>query len=60
MLYINYRCPDSKLVETIEDISNLPRKEWISLVAEYQKISFNYYASVRASKQFYNDKKANK
>ena len=57
MRYINYR-NDDNTIETIEDFGllvkgNLDRRTRQNILDEYQLISTNYYASQRASKDYY-------
>lgn len=65
--YINHR-NDDNTIETIEDFGlvikgNLDRRTRQNILNEYQLISPNYYASQRASKDYYQslkDKALNK
>ena len=55
--YINYKNDDGT-VETVEDFGlivkgNLDRRTRQNILNEYQMISNNYYASRRASKDYY-------
>ena len=55
--YINYKNDDGT-VETVEDFGlivkgNLDRRTRQNILKEYQLISNNYYASRRASKDYY-------
>ena len=55
--YINYKNDDGT-VETVEDFGliikgNLDRRTRQKILKEYQLISNNYYASRRASKDYY-------
>lgn len=55
--YINYR-NDDNTIETIEDFGliikgNIDRRTRQNILNEYQSISPNYYASQRASKDYY-------
>lgn len=55
--YINYRNDDGT-IETVEDFGliikgNLDRRSRQNILDEYQMISPNYYASQRASKDYY-------
>ena len=55
--YINHRNDDGT-IETIEDFGlivkgNLDRRTRQNILNEYQLISHNYYASQRASKDYY-------
>ena len=55
--YINYKNEDGT-VETVEDFGlivkgNLDRRTRRKILNEYQMISNNYYASRRASKDYY-------
>ena len=55
--YINYKNEDGT-VETVEDFGlivkgNLDRRTRQKILKEYQLISNNYYASRRASKDYY-------
>lgn len=55
--YINYRNDDGT-IETVEDFGliikgNLDRRSRQNILDEYQLISPNYYASQRASKDYY-------
>lgn len=55
MNYINYRNDDGT-IETIEDMRELSLTDKRYLIAEYAKVSANYYASSRATKDFYASK----
>lgn len=55
--YINYRNDDGT-IETVEDFGlvikgNLDRRTRQNILNEYQLINPNYYASQRASKDYY-------
>ena len=55
--YINYKNDDGT-IETVEDFGliikgNLDRRSRQNILNEYQMISPNYYASQRASKDYY-------
>ena len=55
--YINYKNDDGT-IETVEDFGliikgNLDRRSRQNILDEYQLISPNYYASQRASKDYY-------
>lgn len=55
--YINYKNDDGT-IETVEDFGliikgNLDRRTRQNILNEYQLISHNYYASQRASKDYY-------
>lgn len=52
MNYINYRNDDGK-IEMIEDMRGMSKKDKLALIAEYQLISSNYYASSRTCKAYY-------
>lgn len=57
MRFINYRNDDGT-IETVEDFGlvikgNLDRRTRQNILNEYQLISNNYYASQRASKDYY-------
>lgn len=52
--YINFKCPYNG-IETIE--GPIPLKDARELIAEYKRVSPNYYISSRATKQFYIESK---
>ena len=51
MYYINYKCPYTGQIETIED--RIPLNEARVLIKEYKLVSSGYYLSSRATKQHY-------
>ena len=51
MNYINYSGGHG--VETVEDMRGMSRAEKIALIKDYRLVSGNYYASSRATKDFY-------
>lgn len=52
MNYINYRNDDGT-IEMVEDMRGMSKKDKLALIAEYQLISANYYASSRTCKEYY-------
>ena len=59
MKYINHKL--NGFIETVEDMRGMSKADKIALIKDYQLVSGNYYASSRASKDFYaNNKQGDK
>jgi len=58
MLYINYKNEDGT-IETAEDMRGMSKADKKELINNYNMLD-GYYASTRASKEFYTDKKDKK
>ena len=51
MNYINHKL--NGFIETVEDMRGMNKADKLALIKEYRLVSGNYYASSRASKDFY-------
>lgn len=51
MNYINHKL--NGFIETVEDMRGMSKADKVALIKDYQLVSGNYYASSRASKDFY-------
>lgn len=55
MNYINHKL--NGFIETVEDMRGMSKADKLALIKDYRLVSNNYYASQRASKDFYTTKK---
>lgn len=51
MKYINHK--SNGFIETVEDMRGMSKADKLALIKDYRLVSGNYYASSRASKDFY-------
>lgn len=62
MRYINFKCPDTGTIETLEDCKGMTRSEKTFLLGEYKVNERGhggyYWLSSRATKEYYTDKKS--
>lgn len=54
-MYINYKCPFTGSIETVECLKGLSKEDRKDLIANYKTVAPDYYVSRRATKEYYEE-----